>query len=236
MEWKTDTSMALRQAREAKGWTQQKAASHLGFSQTYLSLLEQGKRQVPRSRVQRLLTVYHSLSPLALPMRGQKHWAGMGDVKLAQQLGGLGYPGFAYMRARATWNPAELLVAALTRDELESRTAEALPWLALAYSNMDWDWVVKQTKLHDTQNRLGFVLTLARSLAERTNDADAANRLRNVEKFFHASVLRRELTFCHEHMPPAERRWLKQNSTPQAKLWNVLSDLSVEHLSHAIEG
>ena len=122
----------------------------------------------------------------------------MGDLKLAQQLAGLGYPGFAYMRARATWNPAELLVAALTKDELESRTAEALPWLVLTYSNMDWNWVVRQTKLHDVQNRLGFVLTLARSLAERMNDTAVANRLREVEKQLHASVLRRELTFCHD--------------------------------------
>lgn len=230
------TAVELRQARKTKGWTQQEAAARLGLSQTYLSLLEQGKRRVPKSRIQHVLAVYDSLSPLALPMRGQKDWARMSNVKLAQQLGGLGYPGFAYMRTRATWNPAELLVAALTKDELESRTAEALPWLALAYSNMGWDWVVRQTKLHDTQNRLGFVLTLARSLAERTNDTAVANRLREVEKCLHDSVLRRELTFCHEHMPPAERRWLKQNSTPQAKHWNVLSDLSVEHLSHAIAG
>ena len=230
------TAAELRQARKNKGWTQQEAAALLGLSQTYLSLLEQGKRQVPKSRVQKLLTLYDSLSLLSLPMRGQKDWAGMGNLKLAQQLGGLGYPGFAYMRTRATWNPAELLVAALTKDELESRTAEALPWLALAYSNMDWGWVVRQIKLHDVQNRLGFVLTLARSLAERTNDTAVAKRLHEVEKCLHASVLRRELTFCHEHMLPAERRWLKQNSTCEAKHWNVLSDLSVEHLSHAVEG
>jgi transcriptional regulator with XRE-family HTH domain len=230
------TAVELRQARKTKRWTQQEAAARLGLSQTYLSLLEQGKRQVPKSRVQRLLSVYDSLSPLALPMRGQKEWAGMGDLKLAQQLAGLGYPGFAYMRTRATWNPAELLLTALTKDELESRTAEALPWLVLTYSNMDWNWAVRQTKLHDVQNRLGFVLTLARSLAERMNDTAVANRLREVEKQLHTSVLLRELTFCHEHMPPAERRWLKQNSTPEAKHWNVLSDLSPEHLSHAVEG
>jgi hypothetical protein len=183
-----------------------------------------------------VLTVYDSISPLALPIRGQKAWEEMGAHKFAQQLGALGYLGFAYMRGRATWNPAELLVAALTKDELESRTAEALPWLALAYSNMDWEWVTRQTKLHDVQNRLGFVLTLARSLAERANDNAVTNLLREVEKRLHASVLRRELTFCHEDMPPAERRWLKQNSTPQAKHWNVLSDLSPEHLSNAVEG
>jgi Helix-turn-helix domain len=228
------TAVELRQARKAKGWTQQEAAARLGLSQTYLSLLEKGKRPLPRSRVQRVLTVYDSLSPLALPMRGQKAWAGMGDLKFAQQLAGLGYPGFAYMRARATWNPAELLVVALAKDELESRTTEALPWLVLAYSNMDWDWVIKQTKLNDAQNRLGFVVTLGRSLAERMNDVAAMNRLSTVEKSLHASVLLREVTFCHEHMAEAERRWLKNNSTPEAKHWNILSDLSPEHLTNAV--
>jgi hypothetical protein len=101
---------------------------------------------------------------------------------------------------------------------------------------MDWDWVVRQANLHDVQNRLGFVLTLARSLAERISDTSVATRLRELEKRLHGSVLLRELTFCNENMPLAERRWLNQNSTPQAKHWNVLSDLSVEHLSHAVKG
>jgi hypothetical protein len=101
---------------------------------------------------------------------------------------------------------------------------------------MDWDWVVRQTKMHDVQNRLGFVLTLARSLAERMDDIAVTNRLSAVEQSLHASVLLREFTFCHEHMPEAERRWLKLNSTPEAKHWNVLSDLSPEHLTHAIAG
>ena len=230
------TAAELLHARKAKGWTQQEAALRLGFSQAYLSLLEQGKRQVPKSRVQRVLTVYDSISPLALPIRGHKAWAEIEGLKFAQQLAALGYPGFAYMRARATWNPAELLLAALIKNELESRVTEALPWLVLAYSNMNWDWAIKQAKLNDVQNRLGFVVTLARTLAERKNDIAVTNRLSAVEKSLHTSVLLRELTFCHEHMDPAERHWLKQNSTPEAKQWNVLSDLSPEHLTHALAG
>jgi transcriptional regulator with XRE-family HTH domain len=228
------TGKELLEAREKKGWTQQDAAQRLGFSQPYLSLLEKGKRPVPESRVQQVLAVYDSLFPLELPFQGQKNWKNVGDLELAEQLAGLGYPGFSYMSTRATWNPAELLVLALTKEDLESRVAEALPWLAFAYPNMNWDWVVQQTKLHDAQNRLGFVLTLARSLAERTNNANAVKNLYEVEKALRASVLLRELTFCHEHMSKAERRWLKEKSSPEAKQWNVLSDLSPEHLSHAV--
>lgn len=228
------TGLELLQAREKKGWTQQEAAPRLGVSQSYLSMLEQNKRAVPKSRFEQVLAVYDVLSPLALPLQGEEKWDGLGDQEVAEQLSALGYPGFSYMRAKATWNPAELLVAALTKDELESRLSEALPWLVLKFSTMKWDWVVLQVKMHDSQNRLGFVLTLARLLAERMGNAALSLQLSNVEKGLLPSVLLRELTFCHEHMPQAERRWLKENSTPEAKQWNVLSDLSPEHLSHAL--
>jgi len=62
------------------------------------------------------------------------------------------------------------------------------------------------------------------------------SRSGEVDTGWAGSVLLRELTFCHEHMPQAERRWLKHNSTLEAKQWNVLSDLSPEHLSHAFAG
>ena len=228
------TGLELRQAREKKGWTQQEAAPRLGLSQSYLSMLEQNKRVVPKSRFQQVLAVYDVLSPLALPLHGEARWSELGNQEVAEQLSGLGYPGFSYMRGRAAWNPAELLVAALTKDELESRLSEALPWLVLEFSTMKWDWVVLQMKLHDCQNRLGFVLTLARLLAERVGNSAVSQQLSNVEKVLLPSVLLRELTFCHEHMPQAERRWLKANSTPEARQWNVLSDLSPEHLSHAL--
>lgn len=228
------TGFELLQAREKKGWTQQEAAPRLGLSQSYLSMLEQNKRAVPKSRFEQVLAVYDVLSPLALPLQGEEKWGELGDQKVAEQLSALGYPGFSYVRAKATWNPAELLVAALTKDELESRLSEALPWLALKFSTMKWDWVVLQVKMHDSQNRLGFVLTLARLLAERMGNNAVSQQLSNVENRLLPSVLLRELTFCHEYMPQAERRWLKEKSTPEAKKWNVLSDLSPEHLSHAL--
>jgi hypothetical protein len=39
---------------------------------------------------------------------------------------------------------------------------EALPWVARHYAaEVDWEWLVRQAKLHDFQNRLGFLLELA---------------------------------------------------------------------------
>lgn len=230
------TGRQLAEARKEMGLTQQEAARRLRVSQPYLSLLERGRRPLPPSQVHCFLTVYQSLPPVALPLKGPLEWDRLGNQELASELASFGYPGFSYLRTQPGWNPAEVLVAALTKDDLESRVAEALPWLVLAYSNMNWTFVVEQAKLHDVQNRLGFVLTLARELAERSqnNNSAAAVQLSAVESRLQNSVLLRKQTFCSEHMSQAERRWLETRSTPEARRWNVLSDLSPEHLSHAV--
>src|SRR5437016_10416369 len=151
-------------------------------------MLERGKRPVPEHLVQALLDAYE-LSPLALPLHGPSSWRHLDTGKLATELAALGYPGFSYLTAKPRWNPAEVLLAALTKDELEARVAESLPWLVLEYSNLDWDWVVREAKLSDVTNRLGFAVTLARELAEQKQDALAKERLRIVESTLHRSVL-----------------------------------------------
>ena len=225
------TGHQLREARKAKGWTQQRAAARLRVSQGYLSMWERSRRPVPAKRLRRLLQVY-DLPPLALPLRGANAWQVHAD-ELAAELGGLGYPGFAYMKHQPTWNPAELLVAALTQNNLEARLVEGLPWLVLAFWNMDWSWTVREAKVHDVQNRLGFVVTLARELAEMKRDNSAAARLREVESQLHRSVLAGEQTLCNEAMTLAERRWLRERGSRAARQWNLLSDLTTANLSHA---
>jgi transcriptional regulator with XRE-family HTH domain len=227
------TGKDLRQVRRRKGWTQQQAAKRLGLSQTYLSMLERDERKLSR-RVQSLLNENDCLHPLGLTLRSPQQWTELSMSELATELASLGYPGFAYLRARTTWNPAELLLAALTKENLEARIAEALPWLVLAYNDMNWDWVVRESKLNDVQNRLGFVVTLARELAEKKNDQNAIARLSGVESNLRKSILAQEQTFCNDRMSQAERKWLRDNRTVEARQWNVLSDLKIEHLSHAV--
>jgi transcriptional regulator with XRE-family HTH domain len=222
----------LRDARKRQGLTQRQAAQLLRVTQGYLSMLEREKRPVPEHFVNSFLDAYE-VSPLALPLQGASSWQQLDTNGLASELAALGYPGFSYISAKPSRNPAEVLLAALTKDELEARVAESLPWLVLAYSNMDWDWVVREAKVNDVTNRLGFAVTLARELGEQKQDATATERLRVVESKLHRSVLAREDTFCQEHMTQAERRWLQRKSSTEARRWNVLSDLSPEHLTHA---
>lgn len=226
------TGQDLRDARRRRGWTQQQAAEHLGLSQAYVSMLERDRRPLPSHLAKSVLNEYE-LSPLALPLRGPDSWGEIDNDVLATQLAGLGYPGFAYMKARATWNPAELLVVALSKDDLEPRAAEALAWLALRYRDADWNWVVRETKLRDEQNRLGFVVTLVRELAQEKGDAATTDKFLSLEHQLERCKLAYVGTFCHESMSQAEKRWLREKSSTEARQWNLLSDLAPEHLVHA---
>jgi hypothetical protein len=97
---------------------------------------------------------------------------------------------------------------------------------------LNWEWAVREAKVNNVTNRLGFVVALARELAERKHDSTAAETLRRVESQLEPAVLRKKETLCHEHMTKVERRWLEDRSSSEACKWNVLSDLSMEQLVH----
>lgn len=84
--------------------------------------------------------------------------------RLARMLAGLGYPGFSHVRPRATSNPAAFPLAALRLSDLDSRLAEALPWVAWRYWDLDRGWLLERARVADLQNRLGFAVTLAKQL------------------------------------------------------------------------
>jgi transcriptional regulator with XRE-family HTH domain len=219
----------LRQQRERKGWTQEDAAARLGVSQTYLSLLENGRRPVSQ-RLARKLQRKFAVPPTVLPVAATT--VPKDARSLVEGLAALGYPGFSHVKPVRTVNPAQLLCAALKMQDLEARLSEALPWVAWRYSELDWDWLVREAKLHDVQNRLGFVVALARQVAERKNDSATAETLAAVQRQLESSRLAREDTLCRESMTQAERRWLREHRPVLAQHWNLLTGLVPEHLSY----
>jgi hypothetical protein len=130
-------------------------------------------------------------------------------------------------------NPADLLLTALMSAELEPRLAEALPWVVWQHPHLDWTWLVSQAKLHDLQNRLGFVVALARAVAECHQDSPAVAALSEVEAQLERSRLVREDTLGRESMTEAERRWLRSHRPAAARHWHVLTGLVPEHLEYA---
>jgi transcriptional regulator with XRE-family HTH domain len=220
----------LAEARRAKGWTQAEAAERLGVSQTYWSFLENGRRAVPARLLAKLrehFAVPGTVAPLS------EDAAPRSPDALAAALAGLHYPGFSHVRRRAFVNPALVLWASLRSAALETRLVEALPWVAWKYSDLEWEWLSQRLKVNDQQNRLGFVVALAKQLASSHGDHAAAERLAAVEKRLERARLVREDTLCRETMTDAERRWLSTARSALAAHWNVLSDLRPEDLPYA---
>lgn len=228
------TGLQLRQGRTMRRWTQHQAALRLGVSQPYLALMEGGRRRVPERLARKGARLYQ-LSPVVLPLPAPwepaPRWS---EQELAESFAGLGYPGLAWLRPARSKNPAEVLLAGLSCDDLESRLVEALPWVVLRYPDLDWDWLVAAAKAHNLQNRLGFVTALARRLAEQRSDPGAAALLVQQVAGLDRARLVREDTLCRSSLSEAERRWLRENRPPEARHWNLLTDLSPEHLSYAV--
>ena len=228
----------FRQARKQARLNQQRAAAELGVSQSYLSMLENGERSLSPELARRMVHVY-KLSPVALPA-AQGFWERkmVGPEQLAADLAGLGYPGFAYLRKqrkqRAKRNPSELLLTALAQDHLEARLFEALPWLVLKYWEMDKEWLVKQAKLHDLQNRLGFVVSLARNAGRRAGFANPQRDtvLERLESTLKRSLLAREEQVGETKLSDAEHKWLKRHRPREARDWNLLSNWRPEALRY----
>ena len=226
----------LREARLRVGWTQQRAAERLGVTQAYLSMVEHGRRVLPAVLARKAVEVLHA-SPTALPLREDWVSPPSDSDRLRSELAGLGYPGFAHVRGRVRHNPAEVLLNALNKSELDTRVVEGLPWLAFTYADLDWDWTVQNAKLHDLQNRLGFVATLAAQFgasqaSRQSADEHRSRRLNEYAAVLDRSRLAKEDTLCHDSLTEAERRWLRVNRSPEATHWNLLTDMKTENLPH----
>jgi transcriptional regulator with XRE-family HTH domain len=225
----------FKDARKQAGWSQQRAAAELGLSQSYLSMIENGERPLSPEVARHMVRVY-TLSPVSLPPT-QERWdpRTVDPEQLAADLAGLGYPGFAYLRKRRfEKHPGEVLLTALAQEELEARLFEALPWLVLKYWEMDTDWLVEQAKLHDLQNRLGFVVSLARNAGRKAAPAnprrDAA--LEELESALRRSLLAREEPLGQPKLSKAEHKWLKKHRPKEAREWNLLTNWRPEALRY----
>ena len=199
-------------------------------------MLERGQRRLPPNLAARAAHVY-GLPPTVLPLPEPSPARSIAASQtLARDLATLGYPGFAYLRSRGArpLNPATVLLSALAQDDLEPRVVEALPWLLLRYWDLDQAWLVRAAKLGDLQNRLGFVVGLARGLAERGPlEGRRLEALRQLEAALDKSRLAREDTLCRGSMPARERAWVREQRSGEAKHWNLLTDWHPDMLSYA---
>jgi transcriptional regulator with XRE-family HTH domain len=221
----------LRKARQEHGWTQAEAGARLGVSQAYVAMLEKGRRRVPANLVRKAVRAL-KLNPILLPP--PKKLSAASVAELARDLSRLGYPGFAYLRGGWLKNPGEVLLTALVQPRLDSRVAEALPWLLLRYSEVDSDWLVTQARLLNLTNRLGFVVDLAKRVLERNSETNSPryHALTHLSEALRSSRLDVEDTFGQESLTEMERSWLRINRPPDAQFWHLLTNWKPECLQY----
>ena len=208
---------SLRQWRRQNNLTQVDAATLLGVSQPYLSLLEKGARPLSGDLRGRLRLVH-----------GRRR-AVPADDRFRRELSALGYPGFAHVHpARPASAPDVVLMDALSQPTLDARTTEALPWLVRQYAgDLDWTWLVRQAKLRNLQNRMGFLFQLAAS--GRPNETAMRRALEELDD----ARLVAEATFCWDAMPASVKQWMREHRSPEAAHWNVVTRMRPQDLIDA---
>ncbi len=223
---------ALQTARKKLGLTQVEAAKKLGVSQAYFSLFEKGKRPVTDKIAKKAVHLF-KMPPTALPLeRELKNVRPATNEKFVKQLAAYSYPGYTHVKASGLKNPVEVLISALSADNLEARLVEALPWLLLQFPDLEWRNLVDAAKINDLQNRLGFLTSLACKLAEKSGDVEKAAQFKRRLEELEKSRLVKEDTLCRQNMTEAEKRWILQNRSAEAEHWNIISDLSADHLRY----
>jgi transcriptional regulator with XRE-family HTH domain len=227
------TGKEFKLARKKLGWSQCDVAARLGVSQTYVTFLERNKRPFP-PRLARKAVSLLGMSPSALPLSPKSSKT----PDWVRQLSALGYPGYAHVPPVHRRNPAEVLLAALEKDNLDARVVEALPWLLLRYATMSNGcrmWMVEQAHLRGLTNRLGFTVTLAKKVAERSNQttSDSYRVLVQLEKELFQSRLAKSDTFCQNDLSQRQREWMKSARPEEARMWNLLTNWRPEDLQYA---
>lgn len=219
--------------RHAAGLTQVQAAAALGISQPYLSQLEKEQRFAGPALARKAAALYR-LPPtvLPLPKPGEAETIEPGDLQ--EELAALGYPAFAPVRSDDMRNPAQVVFTAVIQRDLDTRLVEALPWIMGKYTDLDWQWLRDHVKLRNTQNRLGYIVYLAKEVvASRAKAGHEMKTLSAWERDLEEARLAREDTLCRDSMPQRERSWLRSHRPPTAKHWNLLTSLTPEQLPYA---
>ena len=217
--------------RNKSGLTQVAAARSLKVSQPYLSQLETGLRTASTLLARKGARLY-KLPPTALPLPEPFAAQVSQPDDIQNRLASLGYPGFEHLRVRHMSNPAEIVLSAVVKRNLDTRLVEALPWVLKAYTDLNWEWLRDRVKLQNAQNRLGYLVHLARDVASR-EVAGASPQLTRWEKELEEARLASEGTLCRDSMPEPERKWLRANRSAVAAHWNLLTGITTEQLPYA---
>src|SRR5438105_11655683 len=114
------TATQWKAGRKEAGLTQVGAAHRLKVSQPYLSQLETGKRVAGAELAGKAAKLY-KLPPTALRLPEPLNLQDVPPDTLQRELASLGYPGFEHVRSKSLSNPAEVVLHAVVKRDLDTR-------------------------------------------------------------------------------------------------------------------
>jgi hypothetical protein len=94
-------------------------------------------------------------------------------------------------------------------------------------------WLVENARKFNLQNRLGFVVSLARRVAELRHEGSRSAALSQLDNLLADSRLAKEDSFYRSPRTEGEQEWLRKHRTEDAAYWNLLTDMRPEHLPYA---
>jgi hypothetical protein len=100
------------------------------------------------------------------------------------------------------------------------------------YTDLDWRWLCDRVRLKNSQNRLGYLVYLAKETTNRERETNFET-LCAWERELEEARLAREDTLCRESMPRREREWIRTHRPKAAEHWNLLTNLTPEQLRYA---
>jgi hypothetical protein len=102
------------------------------------------------------------------------------------------------------------------------------------YTDLNWVWLRDRAKLHNAQNRLGYLVHLAEQTVHALPEhRHAVEVLSGWESELEEARLAHEGTLCRDSMPERERTWLRTNRPEAAAHWSLLTSLRAEQLPYA---
>jgi hypothetical protein len=119
----------------------------------------------------------------------------------------------------------------LTSSDVPARVTEALPWVLVKFSDLNWDWLLREAKLANVQNRLGYLVSLAKQVSESQNETQALERLEAARVRLEEARLAKEDSLGRR-LTEVERHHLRHERSDVAKHWNLLTTLRANDLRY----
>ena len=239
---KSTLARNLRSFRLRAGLSQSDLARKAGTLQPRVAVMESaGDPTLPRlewlARVADSLGVSVSelLSERVVPEPDSFSSLPDNGDNLAAHLKGLGAPLTGSSTKNRSFSP-EAVVLGVLRVVPSSRMVECLPGI-LSTRDMDHEKLLRLARERRLVNRLGFVVDVAATLAEKSGDIERASRLRGLSRKLWGARNRETEEFLMGKAPedPEFRNWVKKKTPRPGKKWGVYGVYSLERFREAVK-